>query len=189
MTEHSVTTDKSRAQSALYAILWPHKEAMTKRWIDTVHGTYPFDTVGFLRTRKDRFANPVGYRTAEAANALMDIIFAEAPDEESLGKAVEEIIQVRTIQSFSPEDAVGIFFAIKDIVRDVVMASGQAGEVLPALFELESRVDAVSLLAFGAYARHREKLHLMKVEEFKRKHSQIFRLAEKKGGAALTAEE
>lgn len=188
MTAESATTDRSRAQAALYAMLWPHKEAMTQRWIDTVHGTYPFDTVGFLRTRKDRFANPVGYRTAEAAEVLMDVVFSDTPDQAALEKAVEEIIQVRSIQSFSPEAAVGIFFAIKDIVRDVVMESGQAAQVLPALFALESRVDSVSLMAFGFYARHREKLHLMKVDEFKRKHSQIFRLAEKKAGKTEEAD-
>jgi hypothetical protein len=169
-----------RAATILYALLWPRKEAMTARWIETVHGTYPFDTIGFLRTRKDRFANPVGYRTEEAARRLMDVLFSESPDEEALRGAVDEIIRVRAIQDFSPEMAVGIFFALKDIVRDVVSGSGQGAEVLPALLALESRIDAVALLAFGAYARCRETLHLLKVDEFKRQYAQIVRLAEKK---------
>jgi len=173
------------AESALYVLLWPHKEAMAKRWSDVVHGTYPFETVGFLRTAKDRFANPVGFRTEEAAKALMEAIFAETPDEEGIRKAVDEIIHVRAIQDFPPETAVGIFFAMKDIVRDVVRNSeDEHADFMPALWALESRIDAVALLAFGAYARSRETLHRLRVEEVKRRHSQFLRLAEKK--AALS---
>ena len=175
-----------QAATTLYAVLWPHKDAMAARWVDTVHGDYPFDTIGFLRTRKDRFANPVGYRTEEAARQLIEVLFSESPDEDALRCAVEEIIRVRAIQDFSPETAVGIFFALKEVVRDVVAQSGQAAGVLPALLALESRIDAVALMAFGAYARCRETLHLLKVDEFKRRYSQILRLAEK--NAAKTDE-
>lgn len=180
MSNDAASLDAVRGHTALYAVLWPHKEAMTKRWVDTVHGTYPFETVGFLRTRKDRFANPVGYRTEEAAKALMDVIFADNPDQETIAHAVEEIVRVRAIQDFPPEHAVGIFFAMKSILRDTVMQSGQAAHLLSALLAVESRIDATVLLAFGAYARNRETLHLLKVQEFKRQQSQILRLAEKK---------
>ena len=81
MSELSSTPNAVRAGTTLYALLWPHKEHITKRWIDIVHGSYPFETVGFLRTRKDQFANPVGYRTEQAAAALLDVLFTEAPDQ------------------------------------------------------------------------------------------------------------
>lgn len=171
----------AESANALYVLLWPHREAMVRRWSDVVHGTYPFETVGFLRTAHDRFANPVGFCTAEAAKALMEAVFAERPDEEIIKKAVDEIIRVRAIQDFSPETAVGIFFAMKDIVRDVVKNSEDFSTgLMPALWALESRIDAVALLAFGAHARNRETLHRLRVEEEKRKLSQILRLAEKK---------
>lgn len=187
MSADSQTLNAIKAGTALYSLLLPKREAMAARWIEIVHGTYPFDTIGFLRTRKDRFANPVGYRTEEAAKALMDVLFADQPDEESLRKAVDEIIRVRAVQDFAPETAVGVFFALKDIVRQVVEESNQLADVMPALLKLESRIDAVVLMAFGAYARFRETLHLMKVDEFKRLNSQILRLAEKK--AANTTDE
>lgn len=183
MSADSQTLNAIKAGTALYSLLLPKRDAMAARWIEIVHGTYPFDTIGFLRTRKDRFANPVGYRTEEAAKALMDVLFADQPDEASLQKAVDEIIRVRAVQDFAPETAVGVFFALKDIVRQVVEESNQLAEVTPALLKLESRIDAVVLMAFGAYARFRETLHLMKVDEFKRLNSQILRLAEKKGSA------
>ncbi len=175
-------TKSVRSETALYAVLWPHKDAMTKRWIDTVHGSYPFETIGFLRTRKDQFANPVGYRTESAATAVIELLFTDTPDQQALSAALEEIMRVRAIQEFPPETAAGIFFALKDIVRSVVEASGQAEQCYHALQSLESRIDAVVLMAFGAYARCREKMHLLKVDEFKRRHSQVLRLAMKKAG-------
>ena len=182
MNSETASLDAVRGHTALYAVLWPHKEAMIKRWVDTVHGTYPFETIGFLRTRKDQFANPVGYRTEEAARALMDVIFSDTPDQEALTHAVDEIVRVRAIQDFPPEHAVGIFFAMKEILRETLMQTGQAEHLLPALLAVESRIDAVVLMAFGSYARNRETLHRLKVQEFKRQHSQILRLAEKKAG-------
>lgn len=180
MAADGKTAFDSKARAALNAALEAHKEEIVSRWIATVHGTYPFDTVGFLRTVKDRFANPVGYRTEEAARALMDVVFHEEPDQEALTAAVEDIIRVRAIQDFPPETAVGIIFAMKDIVRDVVRGAASLAESAPALLALESRIDAVALLAFGAYARSRETLHRLKVEEFKRQHSQLQRLAERR---------
>lgn len=171
------------AATALRALLLPHKEDLTRRWIEVVHGTYPFETIGFLRTRTDRFANPVGFRTAEAAGAVLEAIFAENVDEEALGKALEEIVRVRAVQDFPPETAVGVFFAVKDLLREAVRVADNAAECLPALPDLEARVDAVVLMAFGAYTRCREKLFQMRVEETQRRYSQVLRLARKYGDA------
>lgn len=180
MAEDKSIPYEIKAGTALLAALGPHKEEMSARWIEIVHGTYPFDTIGFLRTKKDRFANPVGYRTEEAARAIIEALFTEKPDEETLGAAVEEIIRVRAIQDFPPETAVGVIFALKDIVREVLRRSASMAETLPALLALESRIDAIALMAFGSYARCRETVHRLKVDEFKRQHSQILRLAERK---------
>jgi hypothetical protein len=170
----------AKAETALRAVLLPHKEAIIKRWVEIVHGTYPFETIGFLRTSKDRFANPVGYRTENAAATLADVLFTEWPDEAALLHAVDELIRVRAVQDFPPETAVGIIYAMKELARETVLASGQADICLPALLALESRIDAVVLMAFGVYARCREKLHQLKVDEFRRAHSQALRLAERK---------
>lgn len=188
MSGDGQTSFDSKAKTALNAVLEANKTHIISRWIEIVHGTYPFDTVGFLRTIKDRFANPVAYRTEEAARALIDVIFNEEPDQEALTIAVEEIIRVRAIQDFSPETAVGVIFAMKDIVREVVRGKAGIAECAPALLAMESRIDAVALLAFGAYARSRETLHRLKVEEYKRQHSQLFRLAERKAGENISDE-
>ena len=174
--------DAVKSATLLHEVLWPHKEAMAAKWKDMVNGTYPFETIGFLRTQHNRFANPVGYRTEQAAAIIMDALFTERPDEEALLAAVDDIIRVRAVQDFSPEAAVGVILAMKQVIRDQVRVSDQAQACLPALLALESRIDAVALMAFGVYARCRETLHQMKVDEFKRQHSQVLRLLERRAG-------
>ncbi len=176
-----MSASQTNTPASLQALLLPRREDLTRRWIDVVHGTYPFETIGFLRTRKDRFANPVGRRTEDAATAIMDAIFAEQPDEAALGKALEEIVRVRAIQEFPPETALGVFFALKDIVREAIAATPGAAVSPTALWALETRIDAVALMAFGAYARCREKLFHMKVEETRRRYSQVLRIVQKYG--------
>ena len=87
------------------------------------------------------------------------------------------------MQDFAPETAVGVFFAVKDLIRQVVFAAGDAARHLPALAKLETRIDAVVLMALGAYSRCREKLFRMKVEETQRRYAQVLRLAQKYGDA------
>ena len=176
------------AEIALQARLLQHREELTRRWIDVVHGTYPFETIGFLRTRKDRFMNPVGHRTDEAAQAVIDAVLVPEVDETALGKALEEIVRVRAVQDFPPETAIGIFFALKDILRAHLAADTGSEAYAPALRGLEARIDAIVLMAFGAYARCREQLFRMKVEETQRRYSQIVRLARKYGDVPETPE-
>lgn len=56
------------------AILTRHREEAARRWTDAVFARYPFETPGFFRTNKDRFANPVGYATERAACVLYDVV-------------------------------------------------------------------------------------------------------------------
>ncbi|MDR0826259.1 MAG: RsbRD N-terminal domain-containing protein [Desulfovibrio sp.] len=180
MKKNAGAMQSGHTEEELLALLCPCREDLLRRWTEAFHATYPFAASGLLRSRKDRFANPVGFHTDEAAKALLDGLFSRNSDEESLRRAVEDIVRIRAVQDFSPEQAVGVFYAIKELLREKVMDSGRAAHLMPALLLMESRVDAVILLAFGVYARCREKLCMQRVDEFKRRHSQILRLAEKK---------
>ena len=181
--KRDIAQEKDQSVKKVRALLEDKKLRLEvqEKWKSMVHGTYPFDTVGFLHTNTNQFANPVGYRTNEAAEAIVAMLLVDTPDVDALGKAVDEIIQVRAIQEFSPEAAVGIFYGMKDILREMVENAEQPEDYRLGLQELESRLDAVSLMAFGVYARCREKLHLIRVDEVKRSTSQLRRLAERRG--------
>lgn len=174
----------------LKQLLAGKKDTLIEQWTALVHGTYPFGTIGFLRTQQNPFVNPVGQRTVVAAAAFVGSLLAgkndrEKPDLEALGKVMDEFIRVRAIQDFSAQDAVAVIFALKQVLRDNLRetlakadAAGQAALLLE-LAALESDVDALALMAFNSYAKHRELLAELRIKEFKRRHSQIIRQAER----------
>lgn len=171
---------------SLIDLLAEKQKDIAVKWVDAVSGTYPFGTVGFLRTKNDPFINPVGKRNRVAAEAFVACLCADAAaleaDETGLAAIIDEFVKVRAVQDFSPEDAIGIIFALKPIITEVL------GESLITYIKehgldeyrlLEGRIDAIALMAFGAYARSRDKMADMRIDEFKRAHSQIIRQAER----------
>ena len=47
-------------------IISARRDAAIQKWTEAVFATYPFETTGFIRTQRDRFANPVGHATRAA---------------------------------------------------------------------------------------------------------------------------
>lgn len=167
---------------SLKDIVAKNQKEITAKWIEAVNGSYPFGTVGFLRTKTNQFINPVGYRNNVAAEAFVACLFEDEPEEEAISGIIDEFIKVRAVQDFSVEDAVGIILALKPVISDVLGESLEAYIKENGLKEyriLEGHIDALTLLAFGAYTRCREKMADLRVDEFKRKHSQIIRQAER----------
>ena len=205
------------------------KSVIIEKWIAAVHGTYPFGTIGFLRTQQNPFVNPVGERTKVAAEAFVSALLesgeasgAGTPETggtaDKMAAALDEFMRVRAIQDFSAEEAVGVFFALKQIISEVLEespylpgrpghaeqtgpshksgGSGEAAEErggkeffarqLRERLELESNIDALAVMAFGSYARHRDLLADLRVKEFKRRHSQVIRRAERTLGEDLS---
>ena len=170
------------APMSLKNLLVEQQKEIAEKWIQAVSGTYPFSTVGFLRTKSDPFINPVGQRNKVAAESFVAALLADEPDQEELSEVIDEFIKVRAIQNFCPEDAVGIILALKPIINEVLgdkLVRHIKEHGLTEYRLLEGRIDAINLLAFGAYVRCREKVAEMRIDEFKRRHSQIIRQAER----------
>ncbi len=159
------------------------KDAVSARWVEMVHKGYPFATVGFLRTQANPFVNPVGHRTKEAADAIMPVLLATEKDVPALlpalDEALEEFMRVRSIQEISPEEAVGVIDGLKNVLRAELAPELEKYNLYKELLDIELRVDAIGLMAFGIYTRCREKIYAMRVEEVKRANSQVIRRAER----------
>ena len=175
----------------LWAALAARRAAIAAAWAELVRKTYPLGIPGFLRSGGDPFADPVGERTKETADLFSLAVTTERPsleEEQALSSAMEELMRVRAVQAMSPEEAVGIFPAMKNIVRERLLEEWRtlggefsAKDFLDALFTLDSRVDAVALTAFGQYCRCRERLADLRLEEHKRLYSRLSRLEDRQG--------
>ncbi len=141
-----------------------HRDEILERWIEVVIEGYPEETAKFLRSKSDRFANPVGASLREGLAELLDGVFRGVePDE--LSSALDRVIRVRAVQEFEPSAAVGFVFDLKDLLREFSKDAG--ADAAGALAELEDRIERLGLHAFDVYMRCREQMWLIRAQEIR----------------------
>jgi hypothetical protein len=142
------------------------KEELLASWFDRILDTYPAETAKFLKSQKDRFANPVG----QAIRGGIEEIFQELLHGGDIGKLsgfLDNIIRVRAIQEFTASRAVGFIFFLKSVVREAVKDRPLTPELFEELSALDSQIDSLALIAFDIFMQCREKLYDIKANEMK----------------------
>jgi hypothetical protein len=138
-----------------------HRDEILERWIERVIEGYPKETAKFLRSKSDRFANPVGAGLREGLTELLDgILRGDEPDQ--LASALDLVIRVRAVQEFAPSDAVGFVYDLKNILREVKRV-GAAN----SLDAFDHRIDRLELCAFDVYMRCREQMWMIRAKEIR----------------------
>ena len=137
------------------------RDEILERWIESIIGGYPEETAEFLRSKKDRFANPVGAGLREGLVELLDGVFRGIePDE--LTSALDRVIRVRAVQDFEPSAAVSFVFDLKDLLREF------AGEGADGSLEvLDQRIERLGMCAFDVYMRCREEMWKIRAREIR----------------------
>ena len=143
-------------------ILVTKKQEILKSWFQTTVDSYPDDTARFLKNQKDPFANPVGQTTYQSLEALVDALTTGA-GRDVMAAALDPILRIRAVQTFTPSRATGFVFSLKQIVRQQVHASGR--EVDEALNALDRQIDEMALAAFDIFVACREKVYELKATE------------------------
>ena len=142
-----------------------HTDAIVDQWFSLVAKTYPEDTAGFLKRKKDPFANPVRKNTLEGLKTVVAELFGDM-DHEIIRKDLDPAIRIRAVQQFRPSEAIGFVFFLKTIVRKLLEKRYpqllKDPETLPAIWELESKIDEVALMAVDIYVGCREKIYDLK---------------------------
>lgn len=141
------------------------KSTIIKKWFDRVVDAYPLDTAHFLKSQKDRFANPVGQTTLQGLEGIFDLVFEEFDREKAIS-LIDPIIRIRAIQDFTAARAVQFVFDLKDILHDMLPKQDEL-EVLLTMQSIDRRIDALGLVAFDVYMQCREKLYDLQANEMK----------------------
>ncbi|MEJ2187861.1 MAG: RsbRD N-terminal domain-containing protein [Acidobacteriota bacterium] len=139
-----------------------HRDEILELWIETVVNDYPEETAKFLRSRADRFANPVGAGIRESLPELLDGVLLGA-DPEELSSALDLVLRVRAVQDLPPSRAVGFVLDLKNHVRKVIGAPDDSS----ALVEIDRRIERLGLCAFDVYMRCREQMWQIRAREIR----------------------
>ena len=159
------------------------RSSILERWLRLILESYPPDTSKLMEQSKDRFTNPVGYVLAHEIEALYDgLLQGTGIDQASVH--LEKMIQIRSVQNFSPSQAVGVVPLLKKAIHEELRENGNdLQSVLPELlsdwFELESHIDRLSLLAFDIYSKYRERINEIRLNEVKKERDRTLRLLER----------
>ena len=159
-------------------LLLQKKASILERWFDLILETYPAGASKSLKREKDRFVNPVGQTISREIRALYDGLI-QGISTDQLPSSLNNIIRIRSVQDFSPSQAIGFIFLLKKAIREVLESGIQEKQVLEEWLEFQSRIDQLTLLAFDIYMECREKICEIRVNEAKADREMALRLVER----------
>jgi len=141
-----------------------HREKIINKWVEYALSTYI--SSGFFVKERDQFANPVGGNIREALNRLFPLLVGGADSSKLIGP-LEQIMSIRSVQEFSPSQAVAPLNAIKHITREIFAADKERRHLVQELYDFEFAVDLAVLAAFDIYMQFRERLYQVRIAEIK----------------------
>jgi len=148
-------------------LLLERKPNILIKWFDQIIESYPADSSSFLKKQKNRFANPVGNTISEGINDLFDVL-VQGSDPEKVYPFLDEIIRIKTVQDFSPSQAVSFVFLLKKVLRETFKKEIREHSISEELALLELRIDEMALLSFDIYMKCKERIYEIKADEVKR---------------------
>ena len=141
-----------------------HGDKIVKKWVDYTLSTY--GSSEFFKKEGDRFANPVGGNVREALGELFALLIAGA-DSKEFTHPLEQLLSIRSVQAFTPAQAVAPLNAVKHITRDVFAADKERSHLVSELYDFDFSVDLALLAAFDIYMHFRERLYKVRIQEIK----------------------
>ena len=159
----------------LQQILEQNKDNIIAEWVEQIINTYQPEMVGFLHKEKNQFANPVRNTlltsTEKIYNALLNNI-----NFDTNYPGLEEIIKLRTVQDFSPSQALSFLFILKDIIRNELQNTDQSNQSIKELNEFEGKMDKLTALAFDIYMNSRNKIYEIRLKEMRSQSQRAFQI-------------
>jgi len=159
-------------------ILLENKVTILKRWLDLILETYPGDAATLLRKDRNHFANPVGSTISQEIEALFKGLL-ENKGPEVLSASLDSILKIRSVQDFSPSEAVGFVFLLKKAIGETLKSQTYEEPVRDEWLKFYSKIDELALLGFDIYMNCREKICEIRVNKAQAEREMAFKMMER----------
>jgi hypothetical protein len=159
-------------------LLSQNEAAILKRWFDLILETYSADTATLMRKDKDQFTNPVG----STISREIEVLFGKLCDgiqNERCQASLDSILKIRSVQDFSPSQAVGFVFLLKRAIGETLKNDICRESVMDEWLKFQSRIDELALQAFDAYMECREKICEIRINQARTEKEMAFRMMER----------
>ena len=134
------------------------------KWVKYTLATY--QSSEFFVKEKDAFANPIGGTVRSSLKELFALL-RKGEDSTDFKKPLSQMMHLRSVQEFSPSQAVAPFNAVKHITRDILESDKETKSLTSELYDFEFSVDLAVLAAFDLYVECREKIYKIRIDEIK----------------------
>ncbi|MGD8880313.1 MAG: RsbRD N-terminal domain-containing protein [Desulfobacterales bacterium] len=162
--------------TGLKGLIQKNKSEIIKNWFEATIQTYAPDTAQFFKGQKDQFGNPVGSITSKGIAFLLNQLL-DTWDPEAIKVYLDPIIRIRAIQDFTPSQATGFILLLKKVLRENLASQLQNSANTLELFEFESKIDQLCLLAFDLYMDCKEKIYEISANETRNRTFRAFERA------------
>lgn len=141
-----------------------NRYTIVDKWVEYTLSTY--ESSSFFKREKDPFANPIGGAVRSALKQLYPLLSQNA-DASLYQKALSQLMHLRSVQEFTPSQAVAPLNAVKHITREVLVSDKETKDLVNDLYDFEFAVDLAMLAAFDLYMECREKIYKVRIAEVK----------------------
>ena len=159
-------------------LLSRNEAAILKRWFNLILETYPADTATLMRKDKDQFTNPVGSTLSREIEILFREL-CEGSQDEKCQASLDSILKIRSVQDFSPSQAVGFVFLLKRAIGETLKNEICKESVMDEWLKFQSSIDDLTLQAFDAYTECREKICEIRINQARAEKEMAFRMMER----------
>jgi hypothetical protein len=161
---------------SLEKVLERKRSIVLKKWFDLTAQTYASDTAEFLKSKKDRFSNPVGGTMQSSLEALLDHLI-HGTDPETVHAHLDPIVRIRAVQKFTPSQATVFVLFLKKICREELTKDLRDSKFAAEFVEFESKVDELCMMAFDIYMQCREQIFRISANETRNRTFRAFERA------------
>lgn len=126
----------------------------------------------FLGNRKDRFGNPVGYIIADSAEKIFDE-FVNNNNNERIKLLLKEIIKIRAVQDFTPSQAAGFIFSLKEVIYKELELEVKSSNYFNEFILIDAGIDNIALMSFDLFMEAREKIFQLRTSEIRSRSMKI----------------
>lgn len=141
-----------------------HKEKIIDKWVEYTLSTYKSSK--FFKSEQNKFANPVGTNVREALTTLFTFI-SKGEDASTYKEPLDQLLSIRSVQQFTPSQALAPLNAVKHITRDVFKKDKERSHLAEELYDFEFNVDLAVLAGFDIYMGYRERIYQIRVDEIR----------------------
>lgn len=159
-------------------IIQKKKSVILDKWIQIIFDSYSSNSSNFLNLEKNQFSNPIGYTIRTNAELIFNQILGEC-NLLNIKLCLIDIIKIRAVQEFSPSQAIAFIFQLKKILFDELQDEMKDPEALQEFLTLESTIDRIALIAFDLYAKSREKVYQIRINQIRSNSSSVINKIEK----------